>query len=79
MNATGSDSLGPVTAPQLRREVGVRTAVKHWPPGPGFPAVTAHRLPSEVPEAMKPAGECGPAGCTVTWYRGWLSTGWGAC
>ena len=48
-NATGSNSLGPVTAPQLRREVGVRTAVKHWPPGPGFPAVTVQRLPSAVP------------------------------
>ena len=58
MNATASDSLGPVTAPQLRREAGRRTAVEALAcSAPGLPAVTVHRLPSEVPEAMSPAGE----------------------
>ena len=43
--------------------------MKHWasraaPPVPGFAAVTAQCLPFTVPEAISPAGACGPAGCT---------------
>ena len=52
-----------------------------WMPAvPGLLVLSRQGLPSTVPEEISPAGECGPAGTTVTsWCLEWFRTGWAAC
>src|SRR5689334_18131924 len=52
---------GPKAGPEAMTNCWPRPA----PPAPGLPAVSAQCWPLTVPDAISPAGECGPGACTV--------------